>query len=399
MSEGMAGTPRAQARVDLAALAGNVAAMGRRASGAQVMAVVKADAYGHGLVPCARAAQQGGASWLGTALLAEAIQLREQGLAGPILAWLWAPAEPQLAQAVAAEIDVAAYAAWAIEALAAAGRQTGRRPRVHLKVDTGLLRGGATDATAVGVTHSSETGWELLLQAAAVAQRRNEIEVVGVFSHLASGEVPGPNHEQGGELTAQQLHRFTTACEQARAHGIEAQVRHLANSGAIFTAPDTHLDVVRAGIACYGLMPDPALGTPQEHGLQPVMTLSAQVTLSKQVAAQQGVSYGHTYRTSAATTLCVVPLGYADGIARAASNRAEMWVGGRRHRIAGRVCMDQVVLDVGDYPAHAGEPVVVFGPGTQGEPTVADWALWCDTISYEITTRLGPRVLRTYPQG
>ncbi len=419
-------TPRAQARVDLAALAGNVQVLAQRAKGVQVMAVVKADAYGHGLVPCARAARQGGAGWLGTALLAEALQLRAAAVPGPILAWLWAPGEPQLAAAVEADIDVAAYAGWAVQALVAAGQRSGKRPRVHLKVDTGLLRGGATDApgahlpsahlptggcridpgdraiitranatTPTAASEQAESGWEQLLREAGAAQRANQIEVVGIFSHLVSGEIPG------GATTHEQLHRFTQAVEQAASQGIQPQVKHLANSGGILTAPETHLDLVRPGIACYGLSPDEeTLGPPQQWGLKPVMILTARVALVKQVAGELGVSYGHHYRTPpGGTRLALVPLGYADGLPRAASNRGQMMVGGKRHTIAGRVCMDQVVLDVGDTPVQPGDEVVLFGPGEHGEPTAAEWATWCDTIAYEITTRLGPRVLRTYTEG
>lgn len=400
----MTQTPRAQAVIDLAALRANVAAMRAKTTSAHFMMVVKADAYGHGLVPCSRAALEAGADWLGTALLSEAVDLRSQGVGGNILAWLYAPGEPQLEQAIAADIDLAAYAPWAIAELADAGRRAGKRPRVHLKVDTGMARGGAAFPVAFGASadqdgsgegmpaagHPGESAWELLVQAAAKAQQDNAIEVVGIFSHLVSSEVPG------GRTTAQQLQRFTSAVEQARQAGLDPAICHLANSGAILTTPQTHLDMVRPGITCYGLLPDPDLGTPQEHGLKPVMTLTAQVALSKHVAAEQGVSYGHTYRTAAATNLCLVPLGYADGLPRAGSNRAQMWLGGQRHRIAGRVCMDQIVLDTGDYAARPGEQVVVFGPGLDGEPTATDWARWCDAIAYEFTPSIGPRVQRTY---
>jgi alanine racemase len=247
---------------------------------------------------------------------------------------------------------------------------------VHLKIDTGLGRSGALAAE-----------WPVLIEAAAKAQADEMIEVVGVWSHFACADEPGhPSIDA-------QLENFNAALAVAGRYGIAPRVRHIANSAAILTRPDAHFDLVRAGIAMYGLSPIPS----HDFGLRPAMTARARVMLTKRVPAGQGVSYGHTYVTPAETTLAVVPFGYADGVPRAASSSAPVALGGQVYRIAGRVCMDQIVLDCGDAPVAAGDLAVLFGPGDDGEPTADDWARVCDTINYEIVTRFGSaRVPRHY---
>lgn len=370
----------AAARVDLTAIRDNVAVIrSRAAGGAAVMAVVKADGYGHGLVPSARAALAGGATWLGTALLEEALALRTAGITDPrVLAWLMGPGE-RYGDAIVADVDLSASAVWAVREIAEAARTVGEPARVHIKVDTGLSRAGSTMGD-----------WPDVVEAAAKAEADGLVRVVGVWSHLAYADAP--DHE----TNARQARVFLEALDVAAGAGLRPDVRHLANSAAALTAPEQHFDLVRPGLAVYGLSPVPDLATSAQLGLRPAMTLTGALLLVKRVPAGSGVSYGHAYTTAAETTLGVVPLGYADGVPRAASNLGPVWAAGRRRTVAGRVCMDQIVLDLGDDPAEAGDEVVLFGPGDDGEPTAQDWADATGTISYEIVTRVGPRVPRVY---
>jgi alanine racemase len=368
----------AVARVDLGAIRSNVAALAGGTS-AEVMAVVKADGYGHGLVPSAQAAVEGGATWLGTALLDEALALRAAGLTEPrVLAWLLGPGEAW-GDALQADVDVSVNAEWALAEVVAAARETGVTARVHLKVDSGLNRGGA-----------AVTDWPDLVVAARKAEAEGMVRVVGLWSHLAYADAPGH------PTIARQADVFRDAVAHAEAAGIDPEVRHLANSAATLTAPDQHFDLVRPGIAVYGLSPVPDVAGPAQYGLRPAMTLAADLVLVKRVPAGSGVSYGHTYTTDRETTLGLVPLGYADGVPRNASNLAPVLAAGRTRTVAGRVCMDQLVLDLGDDPAAAGDEVVLFGTGEDGGPTAQDWAAATGTISYEIVARVGPRVPREY---
>ena len=375
--------PHAQVRVDLTAIRDNVAELRSRAASAEVLAVVKADGYGHGLVPSARAARAGGATWLGTAVLTEALQLRAAGVPGRLLAWLAAPGE-RWTDAIEADVDVAASAVWAVEEISDAARATGRAARVHLKVDTGLGRSGAT-----------VDDWPALVDAALKAEAEGLVDVVGLWSHFAIADAPGH------PTVAGQVAVFREAVEFAEARGVSPEVRHLANSAATLTRPDARFDLVRPGLAVYGLSPIPDQAAPDDVGLRPAMSVRARLALAKRVPAGQGVSYGHFYVTDRETTLGLVPLGYADGVPRHASSGdggpgAPVLAAGRVRPVAGRVCMDQFVLDLGDSPAVAGDEVVLFGDATAGEPTAQDWASACHTISYEIVTRFGPRLPRTY---
>jgi alanine racemase len=366
---------RAELVVDLDAIAANTAALRERV-GRPLMAVVKADGYGHGLVPSARAALAGGADALGVAVIEEALALRAAGVTAPLLAWLNAPGE-DFGAALTADVEVSVNATWGVEEVVAAARATGRPARLHLKVDTGLARGGATPDE-----------WPAVVGAAARAQADGDVEVVGLWSHLAYADAP--THPTIGRQKAV----FDEAVTVARDAGLRDARRHLANSAATVALPETWYDLVRPGIAIYGL--DPLGGDPAAHGLCPAMTAEARVMLTKRVPAGVGVSYGHTYTTPAETTLAVVPVGYADGIPRAAGNRAPVLAGGAQRPIAGRVCMDQFVLDVGNAPVRAGDRVVLWGPGTAGEPTAQQWADAADTIHYELVARIGGRFARRY---
>jgi len=365
---------QAEVRIDLDAIRDNVALLRARTT-AEVMAVVKGDGYGHGMLPSARAALAGGATWLGVATLDEGLTLRRAGLDVPVLAWLHSPGLP-LHEGVAADIDLNAGSLELLDELVTAARRAERTARVHLKIDTGLSRGGATAAE-----------WPALLEAAAKAQADGEVEVVGIWSHFVHADEPGH------ETVDHQLAAFADGLAVAEGFGITPRYRHIANSAATLTRPDAHYDLVRPGIAVYGLSPIEG----ETFGLRPAMTARARVALTKRVPAGQGVSYGHAYVTERETTLALVPLGYADGVPRAAANAGPVQLGGKRRRVAGRVCMDQIVLDVGDDEVASGDVATLFGPGDDGGPTADDWAEVVGTINYEIVTRFGStRVPRVY---
>jgi alanine racemase len=380
------GTPPAGASAwvstDLDAISDNVAELHRRSGDAEVMAVVKGDAYGHGLVPAARAALRGGATWLGVAQLAEALELRRAGVSAPLLTWIFAPGA-DVGAAIDAGIDVTAGSAWTLGAVLDAARARGTVARLQLKVDTGLARGGALGPA-----------WDDLVAGVAEAQAEGAVEVTGVWSHLAWADAP--THPT---VRAQQ-ERFVEAVAQLERAGVRPGLRHLANSAATLTNPSAHFDMVRPGLAVYGLSPVPDLGAPADFGLREAMRVTARLTSVKACPAGQGVSYGHEYVTAADTVLGLVPMGYADGIPRAAGNRGPLQVRGRRYTVAGRVCMDQLVLDLGaGYAGGAGDEVVVLGRGADGEPTAQDWAAAAGTINYEIVARMSNRLPRVYLGG
>lgn len=365
---------QAEVRVDLDAIRENVSWL-RSGSAAELMAVVKGDGYGHGMVPAAHAALDGGADWLGVCTLDEALTLRRAGITVPVLAWLLAPGLP-LHEGVTAGIDLGVASVAQLEEMVEAGRVAGRPARLHLKIDTGLSRGGATISE-----------WPELLDAAAKAQADGAIEVVGVWSHFVYADAPGH------PTTDRQLAVFHEGLGMVEKAGLRPRYRHLANSAATLTRPDAHFDLVRPGLAVYGL--SPVAG--ERFGLRPAMTARARVMLTKQVPAGAGVSYGHTYTTDRASNLAVIPLGYADGVPRDASNSGPVQLGGVRRTISGRVCMDQFVLDCGDDPVAPGDVATLFGTGRDGEPTADDWAEAVGTINYEIVTRFGStRVPRCY---
>ncbi|MCX5423047.1 alanine racemase [Streptomyces sp. NBC_00078] len=370
---------RARAEIDLAALRANVRTLRALAPGAALMAVVKSDAYGHGAVPCARAAVEAGAAWLGTATPEEALALRAAGLSGRVLCWLWTPGGPWR-EAIEADIDVSVSGMWALEEVTAAAREAGVPARVQLKADTGLGRNGCQPGE----------DWAELVAAALGAEAEGLIRVTGLWSHFACADEPG--HASIGL----QLTRFREMLAHAEDRGLRPEVRHIANSPATLTLPEAHFDLVRTGIAVYGLSPSPEIGSPADFGLRPVMTLSASLALVKHVPGGHGVSYGHHYLTPGETTLGLVPVGYADGIPRHASGTGPVLVGGKWRTVAGRVAMDQFVVDLGGDEPAPGTEAVLFGPGDRGEPTAEDWAQAAGTIGYEIVTRIGKRVPRVY---
>ena len=360
---------RAEAIVDLSAIKHNVAVL-KEKSGTQLLAVVKADAYGHGLVPVAKAALDAGASMLGVALLEEAIALREAGITAPVLAWLVQPGS-DFKSAIDRDIDLAAGSIKALHEIQAAS--TDKKARVHLELDTGMTRGGFLGE------------WSQI-DAADVAG----LDIVGVFSHFARADEPDEKQNQ------EQLERFNAMVQTLHGFGFTNILRHISNSAATLSNPDAAHDMVRTGIAMYGLTADVAMGSAKEFSLRPAMQLRAALYLVKEVPAGTPVGYGATESTTRDTKLGVVTMGYADGIPRIAKG-AGVWVNGKRAPIIGRVSMDQFVVDLGpESTAKSGDWVVVFGNGSHGEYTADDWGAACGSINYEIVTRIGPRVPRIY---
>ncbi|HET6561513.1 MAG TPA: alanine racemase [Marmoricola sp.] len=370
--------PRAEIVVDLDALRANVETLRAVVAPAGMMVVVKADGYGHGMVEAARAARAGGAEWLGVAVLEEALALRAAGDAGRILSWLTVPGE-DYGPAVSADVDVTAYTVDEVAEIVRGAETAGRAARLQLKVDTGLGRGGAVAAE-----------WPAVVAAAAEAERSGALRVTGVWSHFACADEPEhPANDQ-------QEDAFRRALDVVAGAGLRPEVRHLANSAAALTRPSSRFDLVRCGIASYGLSPVPHLRTSAELGLVPAMTARARLAIVKRVPGGSGVSYGHTYVTDRETTLAVVPVGYGEGLPRTGSSAAPVLVAGRRHTVAGRICMDQLVVDVADDEVAAGDEAVLFGSGVDGEPSAQEWAEACGTISYEIVTRIGGRFVRRH---
>ena len=362
--------PQAEAIVDLDAYRTNIATLASYAPDSALMAVVKSDAYGHGMSECARAARDAGASWLGVATIAEALALRAAGDTGKVLCWLASPGA-DFAAAIAADIEVTASSTEQLMEILAAG---GARPKVQLKVDTGLSRNGAYGEQ-----------WTSLAVAAAAAQADGTIEITGVWSHFACADQPAhPANDQQERV-------FLDAVDELAAAGVSPALRHLSNSAATLTRPSAHLDLVRVGIASYGIPPDRSLV--HDAALIPVMTLQAQLAAVKRVPAGTSVSYGHTWAAERETTLGLVPLGYGEGILRTASNRGEVAHRGLRAPVAGTICMDQFVVDLGDNAAARGDVVTLFG---SGGPAADDWAIAAGTIAYEVVTRLGGRIERTF---
>lgn len=356
--------PAARLVVDLDAVAANTRTLARAAGRAAVMAVVKADGFGLGAADVARTALAHGATWLGVTSLAEALALRGAGLTAPTLSWL-NPVDLDATAAVAADVDLAVPSLAHLRAVAA---HLGARPaRVHLHLDTGLARDGAP-------AHA----WLALCRAARLAERAGRVRVVGVMGHLACADEPGHPANAAGRAA------FAHGLAVVRSAGLRPEVRHLAATSATLTDPDARHDLVRVGAGLAGIDPS---GT---HRLEVPLTLTAPVVGLRDVPAGTPVGYGHTWTAPAASTLALLPLGYADGLPRAASGRASVLLGGRRCPVVGRISMDQVVVAT-DAATRLGDTATVLGPGRHGEPTVHDWAAWSGTLAHEVLTGLGAR--------
>lgn len=355
----------ARLAVDLDAVAANTRLLAARTPGA-LMAVVKADGFGHGAVGVARTALAHGASWLGVTSIDEALALRAADLHAPVLSWL-NPVDADFVAAVGCGVDVAVPGLAHLDAVSRAGIGA----RVHLHLDTGMARDGA-----------APDEWPALCRAARRAERSGLVRVVGVMGHLGCADVPDDPANAAGRTV------FDWGVGIARAAGLRPPLRHLAATAATLTDPASRHTMSRVGAGLVGIDPS---GTTR---LSPALTLTAPVVGTRRVAVGTSVGYGHAWRADRPTTLALLPLGYADGLPRASGGRAQVWLAGRRRPVVGRVSMDQVVVDLGDDAVGPGEVATVFGPGRHGEPTVAEWAAWAGTIEHEIVTGIGARVVR-----
>ncbi|MER7245857.1 alanine racemase [Kribbella sp. NPDC000426] len=365
-TRGIAGL--SEAVVDLSAVRDNVRAFRQRVP-QDVMAVVKADAFGHGAVPVARAAVEAGATWLGVAHADEALQLRAAGLTVPILTWLYDAAELMLLGDM--DIDVSVSTVAELQRVVSIPSVH----YVHLKLDTGLHRSG-----------SAPDQWIELTRTAAHYEALGAVTVRGIWSHLSHGD------SADAVQSTRQLQLLRTGVGLAHRAGLRPSVVHLANSAGAITldAPDCNL--VRIGAGLYGI---DELGL----GLRPAMRLVSKLAQVRRVRAGEGVSYGHDFVADRDTTIGLVPIGYADGIPRVAVRQASVWCHGVRMPVIGRIAMDQFVVDAGEAAVEPGEPVTIFGDGSTGEPTAAEWADWAGTIPHEIYCGIGSRVPRRYQEG
>ena len=371
---------RASAEINLSAITQNFKSIKSRTN-ADVLAVVKADAYGHGLIPVSKALEEAGADWFGTALLEEAINLRKSGILKPIISWL-TPLGEDFKSAIDLDIDLGIPSIDLLDEVIKAASLTGKTARIHLEIDTGMSRGGVLSE------------WDQLIKSVLVGVNLKQLKVIGIWSHFARADEPDELMNQ------EQLSLFEEKVNQAKAAGIDAQFIHIANSAALFTNKSTHKNIIRSGIALFGLSPDiKTIGDSSSLGLKPAMKLKAKLNLVKEVKAGSSVGYGGTAVLKSDTKLGVVALGYADGIPRSTNNLAGVFVNKKRAPIIGRVSMDQFVVDLGiTSTAKTGDEVIVFGDGSNGEYTVDEWAKAANTINYEIITRIGPRVPRIYPR-
>jgi len=371
---------RASAEINLSAITQNFKSIKSRTT-ADVLAVVKADAYGHGLIPVSKALEDAGVDWFGTALLEEAINLRKAGILKPIISWL-TPLGEDFKSAIELDIDLGIPSIDLLNEVIKAASLTGNAARIHLEIDTGMSRGGVLSE------------WDQLIKSVLAGVNLKQLKVIGIWSHFARADEPDELMNQ------EQLSLFEEKVNQAKAAGIDAQFIHIANSAALFTNKSSHKNIIRSGIALFGLSPDvKTIGDSSSLGLKPAMKLKAKLNLVKDVKAGASVGYGGTAVIKSDTKLGVVALGYADGIPRNTNNLAGVFVDKKRAPIIGRVSMDQFVVDLGiTSTAKTGDEVIVFGDGSSGEYTVDEWAKAANTINYEIITRIGPRVPRIYPR-
>jgi len=370
----------AEAVVDLGAIQHNVRLLCEHAGRAQVMAVVKADGYGHGATEVARAALAAGAAELGVATVDEALALRADGITAPVLAWLHPPGI-DFGPALLADVEIAVSSVRQLDELLDAVRRTGKTATVTVKVDTGLNRNGVAPAL-----------YPTMLAALRQAVAEDAIRLRGLMSHLVYADQPR------NPINDVQAQRFADMLAQARNEGLRFEVVHLANSSATMSRPDLAFDLVRPGIAVYGLSPVPDLG---DMGLIPAMTVKCVVSLVKSIRTGEGVSYGHTWIAERDTNLALMPIGYADGVFRALGGRLEVLINGRRRPGVGRICMDQFLVDLGPgrLDVTEGDEAILFGPGTRGEATAQDWADLLGTIHYEVVTSPRGRITRTYREA
>jgi alanine racemase len=355
--------------VDLDAIRHNVRAM--TPPTAEVMAVVKANGYGHGGREVAHAALQAGATWLGVALVEEGIRLREEGIDAPILVLTEFPPGSER-EALRSGLTPVAYTDQGLVALIAAGRDLGRAVGVHVKLDTGMHRVGLPPERAGEFVRRLVEGG---------------LEFEGLWTHFAKADEPLD------PFVRAQLDRFVQTLDRLAASGLKPGLRHVANSAAIMALPASHFDLVRLGIAMYGLRPGPNLDA---GPVRPALSWRSEVAMAKRVGSGEAISYGLRYRLDRESTIATVPVGYADGYARALTERGRVLIGGRRYPVAGTVCMDQVMVDCGDDPVTQGDEVVLIGRQGGDEISADDVAGWMGTIGYEVVCGITDRVPREY---
>jgi alanine racemase len=378
------GSHAVQAEIDLSAIAGNVRELRRllRPS-VRLLAAVKANGYGHGAEQVARTALRSGATDLGVARLAEGVALRKAGISAPILILGYTP-ESDAGLLVSHDLVPTVFSVQNAHALAAAAAKAGRTLPVHIKIDSGMGRlGFPCDGL-----HCEKDGSALrsVLEIAGI----EHLQVQGIFTHFAAADHADVRHAR------QQFERFTRLLTVIESAGLHIPLRHAANSGAILQLPETHLDMVRAGISIYGLYPSNEVDA-RIVRLRPALTLKSDIVHLKCVPAGTAISYGSTYRTPAPTTIATVPAGYADGYRRGLSNKGVMLVRGMRAPIVGRICMDLTMIDVGHIPeVKVGDEVVLIGRQKQAVITADEIAAALDTINYEVVAGLTERVARIY---
>ena len=384
-------SPLVWAEVDLKAIAHNVSELRRIAHpNARLMAVVKANGYGHGDIEVARTALKSGAEVLGVARIKEGIELRKAGFDVPILIFGYTP--PNVAtQLVEFDLTQTVYSYRTAKGLSEVAAASGKKVKVHLKVDTGMGRLGILAGPDCSTVQGESDANDTLREVESVA-RLAGVEVEGIYTHFATADSSDKSYAK------KQLEIFMEFLEKLRFAGLEFPVKHAANSAALLDMPESHLDMVRPGISIYGFYPSDEVNKSRVL-LKPAMTLKARVIHLKKVPAGFKVSYGITYETKKPTTIATVPVGYADGLNRLLSSRGHMLVCGRRAPIAGRVCMDLTMLDVGNIPqVNIEDEVVIFGRQGDASITVDQIAFTLNTINYEILTTVTARVPRVHLQ-
>ncbi|MBT8161274.1 MULTISPECIES: alanine racemase [Arthrobacter] len=371
-----------QVNVDLSAISDNIKALRKRTDAPHFMAVVKGNGYGRGLIDVARTALEAGADWLGTAQLSEAVALRRAGITVPVLSWLYLASQTSatIREALEHDVDVSLGSVRQLEVLAGIARHVGRPAVVHLELDSGLSRGGAR-----------KEDWAGLVAKARAAEKDGTLKVRGIWTHLAWADVPA--HPGNAAAVAE----FEDAVREAHAAGLEPQLRHVSSSANILDRPEFHFDMVRAGLAIYGLAPADHLN-PADFGLRPALTVTAPLVMVKKVPAGTGVSYEHQAITHEPRYLGLIPLGYADGIPKGISGRSLVQIAGRKVPVIGKVCMDQFMVDLGPDAAgiDVGDIAVLFGDPASGAASADDWGAAIGSHGDEIISRIAPRLPRVY---
>jgi alanine racemase len=358
--------------INLAAIAHNFAQIKALVGSTKIMSVVKANAYGHGLIECSRHFEKLTTDYLGVALVEEGIEIRQAGIKTPILVF-GGIVGGQIDQYLKYDLDITASSIDKLKAIDSVAANLGKKAKIHLKIDTGMRRIGVRPESAPALIES--------------ALNAKHCELVGVFSHFANADIPDRN------LTQNQLHEFLTCLGDLKKNHPNVML-HIANTAGVLLGQDNYLDMVRPGLGLYGITPAPHLAG--KLSLKPALSLHSQLVFFKVVKAGQGISYGHTWHASNDTRVVTVPIGYGDGYQRALSNKVEVLIHGKRYRNVGTICMDQMMVDIGQDSAFNGDVITVIGRDGAEEITVNELADKAGTIPYEIFTSLNLRLPRRY---